>query len=99
MQAACGNGGGTDLLTFDLQGVSVSVSEASVGRGPRDVNVEAVPAQCWSRVCSHHGEETQGLADQSQVGFPVVQFASKSFLVLGDADRPLRPVSRTDKGL
>lgn len=62
------------------------------------MHVAAVPAQCWSRICSHHGEETQGLAGQSQVGFPVVQFASRPFLVLDDADKPLRPVSSTDKG-
>lgn len=29
----------------------------------------------------------------------VVQFASESSLVLGDADKPLRPVSSSDKGL
>lgn len=35
------------------QGVSVSVSGASVGRGAHDVHVAAVPAQWWPRICSH----------------------------------------------
>lgn len=50
----------------------------------------------WGATGRRHGSQ---LADQSQVDFPVVQSASKPFLVLEDAGKPLRPVSSTDAGL
>lgn len=67
--------------------------------GPQDAHVATVAAQCRPRICLHHGDDIQELADQGQVVLAVVQFASESSLALGDADKPLRPVSSSDKGL